>query len=145
MIAVDTQILAYAHRRESPFHGAALARLVELAESGRPWAIPWPCVHEFLGIVTRPKLYDSPSSIQVALSAIQAWKGSAGLRFLGEGADHWERLSQLAVQGLIVGPRIHDARVAAICLSHGVKVLWTADRDFSRFPQLSTHNPCVAG
>jgi len=44
----------------------------------------------------------------------------------------------------VAGPRIHDARIAAVCLAHGVTELWTADRDFSRFPALRTRNPCVA-
>ena len=43
--------------------------------------------------------------------------------------------------GRIAGPRVHDARVAALCLAHGVRELWTADRDFSRFPGLATSNP----
>jgi predicted nucleic acid-binding protein len=49
----------------------------------------------------------------------------------------------LLARGNIVGGRIHDARIAALCLHHGVRELWTADRDFSMFPQLKTHNPLV--
>jgi predicted nucleic acid-binding protein len=40
--------------------------------------------------------------------------------------------------------RVHDVRIAAICLTHGVCELWTADRDFSDFPRLRTRNPVVA-
>ena len=36
---------------------------------------------------------------------------------------------------------VHDARVAALCIAHGVTELWTADRDFGRFPDLVTRNP----
>ena len=32
MIAVDTNILVYAHREDSPFHDAAFRRVAELAE-----------------------------------------------------------------------------------------------------------------
>ena len=39
------------------------------------------------------------------------------------------------------GCAVHDARIAALCLHHGVKKLLSADRDFSRFPQLVTANP----
>jgi len=45
--------------------------------------------------------------------------------------------------GQIVGPRVHGARIAALCLQHGVRELWTADRDFSRFPQVKTLNPLL--
>lgn len=43
----------------------------------------------------------------------------------------------------IAGPAVHDARIAAICLQHGVSELLSADRDFSRFPELKTRNPLV--
>jgi uncharacterized protein len=56
VIAVDTNILVYAHRQDSPFHKAAFRRVAELAEGPATWAIPWPCVHEFLAIVTHPRI-----------------------------------------------------------------------------------------
>lgn len=52
MRAVDTNILIYAHREDSDFHGQTIRALQELAESGTRWAIPWPCLHEFLAITT---------------------------------------------------------------------------------------------
>jgi toxin-antitoxin system PIN domain toxin len=144
MIAVDTQLLVYAHRGEMSLHAAARAALVELASSGEPWAIPWPCVHEFLNTVTRPRLFDPPSTRDDGFAALDRWRDSATLHFIGEGVDHYERLRDIAKAGAIAGPRIHDARVAAICLSHGVKTLWSVDRDFSRFPSLKVRNPLVA-
>jgi predicted nucleic acid-binding protein len=42
-----------------------------------------------------------------------------------------------------VGPRIHDAHIAALCIQHSVDELWTADRDFSRFSALNTRNPLL--
>lgn len=60
---------------------------------------------------------------------------------LGEVGDHWQRLSMLLTRSGTVGPGVHDARVAAICLSHGVRELLTLDRDFSRYPDLTTRSP----
>jgi len=68
---------------------------------------------------------------------------SPGLRLLGEGLGYFEILSKLATKGKIKGPRIDDARIVSVCLHHGVKKLWTADRDFSAFPDLSCENPLV--
>ena len=141
MIAVDTNLLVYAHREDSPWHAKALACVRELADSASPWAIPWSCVHEFLSIVTHPKIYNPPTPLSTALAAIEAWQASPGLRFLGEGPGYWEVISAQARAGMINGPRIHDARIAAICLHHRVKKLWTADRDFSSFPNLVCENP----
>ncbi|MBG7607141.1 MAG: PIN domain-containing protein [Verrucomicrobia bacterium] len=143
MIAVDTNILVSAHREDSPWHGKAKRKVTKLANSGKPWAITWPSVHEFLAIVTHPKIYDPPTPMPTALAAIKAWQGSPNLRFLGEGPGYFEKISTLATNGMIRGPKIHDARIAAICIHHGVKKLWTADRNFSSFPELSCENPLV--
>ena len=115
----------------------------ELAQSRSVWAIPWPCVHEFLNVVTNSRIYRRPTPLAVALDQVDAWSEVPTLAFLGESESHWPELRHLLVSGNIVGPRVHDARIAAICLQHGVRELWTADRDFSRFPQLKTVNPLV--
>jgi toxin-antitoxin system PIN domain toxin len=143
MIAVDTNLLVYAHREDSPWHKMAVDRLSELADSGAPWAIPWPCVHEFLAIVTHPKIYNPPTPLATALAALEAWQSSPGLRFLSEGPGYWKVIAELTSHGMIKGPKIHDARIAAICLHHQVKKLWSADRDFSSFPMLVCENPLV--
>jgi toxin-antitoxin system PIN domain toxin len=143
MIAIDTNLLVYAHREDSPWHDKALAGVAALANSGLPWAIPWPCVHEFLAIVTHPKIYHPPTPLSKALATIQAWQASPQLRLIGEGPHYFETLAKLATAGKIKGPRIHDTRIAAICLHHKVKKLWTADRDFSAFPTLACENPLM--
>jgi toxin-antitoxin system PIN domain toxin len=141
MIAVDTNLLVYAHRRDAPLHAAAAATLRNLAQSPSPWAIPWPCVHEFLAIATHPRIYDPPTPLEGALDQVAAWIASPSLVLLGEGPHHWPTLHALLREGRIAGPRVHDGRIAALCLAHGVRELWTADRDFGRFPALTCHNP----
>jgi len=73
MIAVDTNILVYSHRSDSPFHKAADKALTDLAESGDLWAIPWPCIHEFLAIVTHPRIYDPPTPLTDAIEQVECW------------------------------------------------------------------------
>ena len=143
MIAVDTNLLVYAHREESPWHESASGHLRQLAESRGSWAIPWPCIHEFFSIVTHPRIYHPPTPGGRALEQVDAWLESPTLVLLGEADDHWERLRALIEKGRVEGPKVHDARIAAICLSHGVRELWTADRDFGRFGELRTCNPLV--
>ena len=74
MIAVDTNILIYAHRAESPFHARAVAAMDRLASSGRPWGTVWQCVHEFAAIVTHPKIYRPPTSMDDCLAEIANWQ-----------------------------------------------------------------------
>ncbi len=143
MIAVDTNLLVYAHREDAAFHDAALARLTELAEGTAAWAIPWPCLHEFYAIVTHPRIYAPPSPPARAIDQIEAWLESPSLALLAESPGHWPALKPLLARARAQGPVIHDARIAALCLQHGVKTLWTADRDFARFQPLRTVNPLV--
>jgi len=143
VIAVDSNLLIYSHRFEADWNGAAYTLLSELTQGRRPWAIPFPCVHEFIRNVTDPRLYADPTSLDRALEQVEAWAESPALRLLGEGSEHLTLLADVAHSGRVRGAAIHDARIAAICLEHGVSELWTADRDFSRFPALKTRNPLV--
>lgn len=141
MIAVDTNVLVHAHRRDSEFHSSAASRVRELAEGRAPWAIPWPCVHEFFSIVTHPRIYTPPSTTEQAIDQIDAWLASPSLVTLAEGAGYWGVLRPMLVEGKIAGPLVHDGKIAALCVSHGVRELWSMDRDFSRFSGLSIRNP----
>jgi toxin-antitoxin system PIN domain toxin len=143
VIAVDANILVYAHREDSPFHEAAFGRLAELAEGPAVWGIPWPCVHEFLAIVTHPRIYAPPTPLAQALDQVDAWVESPTLALLTESAAYWPTLRALLAGGRIAGAQVHDARVAALCRQHGVRELWSADRDFSRFAGLAVVNPLV--
>ena len=141
MIAVDTNILIYTHRKDSPWHGVADRCLTELAESSSAWAIPWPCLHEFLAIVTHPRIYDPPTPLPDALDQVVCWMESPTVALLSERTGYWERLQSLLTRCPVVGPQIHDARIAALCQLHGVTELWTADRDFQRFVGIAVVNP----
>jgi uncharacterized protein len=144
MIAVDTNILVYAHRRDAEFHDAAATHIKTLAEGRSAWAIPWPCLHEFFAITTHPKIYDPPSTRSQAIAQIDAWLASPTLSVLSETAGHWDRLKAVLTAGKVVGPLVHDARIAALCAAHGVRELWSADRDFGRFgSSLPIRNPLV--
>ena len=115
MIALDTNILIALHRGDAAGHGVA----------------------------TQARIFAPPSTLAQALEAIARWRIRATVRFLHEDDSYWTEFAKLAVAGGITGPRIHDAHIAALCLHHGVRELWTADRDFSRFPRLRTRNPLV--
>lgn len=144
MIAVDTNILVYAHREDAEWHEPAERAIRELAEGAPAWAIPWPCVHEFLAIATHPRIFKTPSPLATALEQVEAWFEAPSLVRLAETDDYWPVFRALMSGARVSGPRVHDARIAALCLAHSVRELWTADRDFSMFPSLRVRNPLVA-
>ena len=145
MIAVDTNLLVYAHRRESRHHEAASSLLRELAQGDDAWAIPWPCCYEFLSVVTNPRIWrDSATSPEQSWRQLSAWAASPSVRLIGETEDFLEILESFVRRPRVIGGVVHDARIAAICVAHGAEALLTRDRDFSLFPELKTRDP-IAG
>jgi toxin-antitoxin system PIN domain toxin len=143
VIAVDTNILVYAHRTDSPFHERARSAIETLAAGARDWAIPWPCAHEFFAVVTHPRIFKTATPAETAFAQLRALGTLANLAFIGETDEYLRHLESLALPAQTRGGAIHDARIAAICVSHGVAELWSADRDFSRFPQIVVRNPLI--
>ena len=142
MIAVDTNVLVYAHRRETAQHSRAAAVVRELAEGRERWGIPWPCVYEFFSVVTNPRIWkDAASSPAQAWRQIDAWAASPTVSLLGEPQEFVPLLARFVSRPRVRGPIVHDARIAALCAAHGAIELLTADRDFALFPELSTRNP----
>lgn len=103
MIAVDTSILVYAHREDSAFHKPARDCVRALAEGSVSWAI----------------------------AQIESWLASPSLSLLAESSLHWQALKPLLTGSQVIGAQVHDARIAALCIQHGVHELWTADRDLA--------------
>lgn len=142
MLAIDTNLLVYAHRREAPEHAPAREVVCVLAEGAQSWAIPWPCVYEFFSVVTNPRIWrGSASTPGQAWAQIEAWMASPTLRLLGETPGFAALLARFLTLPRVRGPVVHDARVAALCMAHGVEALLTRDRDFSLFGELRTRNP----
>ena len=142
MIALDTNVLVYAHRKESRFHEQAKDLVKTLAEGKPSWSIPWPCIYEFYSVVTNPRIWKTAATPpKIASAQINAWINAPSLALLTETQDFFTTLLPIIAQPRIRGPIVHDARIAALCLAHGVEELVTKDRDFQLFPQLKTHDP----
>ncbi len=141
MIAVDTNVLVYASRTETEFHEPAARLITQLAESERPWAIPWPCVYEYLRIVTHPRLFKPASTQAEAISGLRLLSGSPSLAFIGPGSTHFGSLVGLAEHSGAKGNLFFDLQIAAICREHGITEILTVDRDFSRFSGIKVRRP----
>jgi uncharacterized protein len=133
LIAVDTNVLIYAHRSELPQHDAALSALRELAEGAAAWALPVFVLGEFLRVVTHPRLLDPPSTGAQATAALDGLLEAASVQVLLPGARFWPLLREMVLDTRARGNLIHDAQIAAVCREHGVSTILTEDRDFRRF------------
>ena len=141
MIALDTNFLVYAHRSDNPFHLIARTAIARLAQGALPWGVPVVCVHEFLAVVTNPKIFKQATPAKLAFEQVRSLLALPTARLLMPTHHHLDILSQLTESAKTVGAQFHDARIATICLENGVTQLWTADRDFSAYPLLSTQSP----
>jgi len=136
VIAVDTNVLVYAHRSEYPQHRAALGALTALAEGQELWGLPAPCLSEFLRVVTHPAILKPPSTIEQATAALEALLQSSSLRLLLPGERHAPMVFDLSRKHQLTGNLVFDAQIVAVCLEHGVREILTNDRDFQRFDEV---------
>lgn len=145
MIAIDTNILVYAHRFDSDVNNEAAALVTGYVEGDEQWAIPWHCCAEFLSIVTNRRIWPrNTTPTEEAWRQLRVWASSPSVRLLAETEAFLAVFDRIANQPRITGGRVHDARIAAICIANGVSEFLTRDRDFAHFPELRTRDPLVA-
>lgn len=136
LIAVDTNILVYAHREEFPQHPAALGELRRLVAAPAAWALPVFVAGEFLRVVTHPRL-DPPTEEDTAIAALQGLLDHPHAHLLLPGERYWSILSALIIDARVRGNLVYDAQIAALCMEHGADIILTEDRDFRRFSGLT--------
>jgi toxin-antitoxin system PIN domain toxin len=132
VIAIDTNVLVYAHREEMPAHARAKGHLLRLAQGATPWALPVFCLGEFVRVVTHPRIFTPPSALTVALQFLDALLRCPSVRLLTADADYGRAYIEVSEKARASGNVAFDAQIAAVCLVHGATLL-TADRDFYRF------------
>ncbi len=137
MIAIDTNVLIYAHRAETALHRVALDRLRLLSEGDDPWALPVFVVGEFCRVVTHPRIFNPPTVLEQALAVIAHVAASPSCRLLLPGVRYLDWFAQVAHRADARGNLAFDAQIAAVCREHGATQILTADRDFARFEGLT--------
>ncbi len=139
MIAIDTNLLVYAHRAAVPQHAASRHAIERAATSGA-WGFAQASLAEFWAVVTHPESSGRPSTGREAAAFIQALV-DAGATVLTPGPDFADRLVQLAVDLSIAGSRVFDLQIALSAMDHGAVELWTHDRHFVQVPGLRVSDP----
>ncbi|MGH7278464.1 MAG: type II toxin-antitoxin system VapC family toxin [Candidatus Rokuibacteriota bacterium] len=140
MIAVDSNLLIYAHRAATPEHRAARRALERAAGGASGWGIALPSIAEFWAVVTHPAASGRPSTGGEA-SRFIASLVTAGAQLWLPGAGFAERLLRVAADRKVMGARIFDLQIALIALESGARELWTHDRAFQSLTGLVTHDP----
>ena len=139
MIVVDANLLLYSYDIASPHHRKSQAWVERIFSDAEPVGLPWQTVSAFLRVVTNRRLPGSRLSVE-AVQIVEAWLEQPNVRILVAGDEHWSVLKRMMVEGQASGPLVSDAELAALTVEYG-GVLYTADRDFARFPGLRWTNP----
>ena len=137
MIAIDTNVLVYAHRAESELHDVALQELTRFCEGSEPWALPLPCLSEFFRVVTHPRVFNPPSKLHDAVDFVKSLTEAPTCRILRPGDNYLEHLFLVMQKADVRGNLVFDAQIVALCREHGITNVLTNDRDFERFGEIS--------
>lgn len=141
MIALDTNLLVYAHRAAVPEHRAAQRAIRRACNSPGGCGIGLPNLVEFWSVVTHPSAAGRPSAPEEAAEFIRALVETGGVEIWTPGSGFADRFIQLAEDLAVSGVRIFDLQIALTAFENGAREIWTHDRDFVRLPGLRIHDP----
>jgi len=139
--SLDVNILLYASDRSSDRHVDA-RRLVEASAAGPEiLCLTWPTLMSYLRIATHPRIFSAPLSPDEALGNVSALLGLPHVRAVSELEGFLDAYKHVTGETSVRGNLVPDAHVAAILFQHGVRTLYSNDRDFRKFPSIDVRNP----
>jgi uncharacterized protein len=140
VIVVDANLLIYSYDTDSSSHAKSRAWVEKIFSDVEPVGLPWQTVSAFLRVITNRKLPGARLTVEQAAQIVDEWLAQPNVRILTPGDEHWSVLKRMMVEGRASGPLVSDAELVALTVEYG-GVLYTADRDFARFPGLRWKNP----
>lgn len=140
MLLCDVNVFVYAHREDSPNHSACLQWLEALINSDETFAVSELVLSGFLRIVTHPKVFNPPSTLENALAFVDAIRQQPNCVVVRAGERHWDIFQKLCQTANAKGNLIPDAYHAALAIESGCEWI-TTDRGFSRYPGLRWRTP----
>ena len=143
MIALDTNLLVYAHRKGVPEHARAQHAIERAARHPAGWGIPLPCALEFWQVVTHPRAAGGPAAAAQAAGFIDALR-RAGAALWAPTASTWDRLTEIAVRADASAVRVYDLQIALTARDHGAAEIWTRDSGFVSLRGLRVVDPFTA-
>lgn len=141
-VTVDTNVLLYAVNTDDDLHEPARELLERLAQGPDLLYLLWPTLMGFLRIATHPAIFSDPLSPVQATAVIGALLERPNVRTAGETAGFWD-LYRATAGGDTRANHVPDAHLAALMRQHGVRVLYTRDRDFRRYETIETRDPFI--
>ena len=139
--SLDVNVLLYASDQASDRHERARRFLESCAAGPEILCLTWPTLMSYLRIATHPRIFSAPLSPEEALGNISTLIALPHVRAVSELDGFMDAYRHVAGEMPVRGNLVPDAHVAAILLQHGVRTLYTNDRDFRKFPSLDVRDP----
>jgi uncharacterized protein len=140
MLLPDVNVLVYAHRQDAPQHKAYLAWLEGLINGDEAYGLADLVLSGFIRVVTHPRIFNPPSSIEDALAFATALRGRPNWVSVSPGLRHWDLFTSLCRRAGAKGNLVPDAYLAALAIESGSEWI-TTNRGFARFPGLRWRHP----
>ena len=140
MYLLDVNVLVYAHRPDMEKHDAYRNWVESLVNSDQAFGISDLVLSGYVRIVTHPKAFIRPTSLENALSYVESLRERPNRVPVSPGERHWDIFVRLCRAVNARGNVVPDAWHAALAVEIGAE--WaTDDLGFRRFPGLRVHHP----
>jgi toxin-antitoxin system PIN domain toxin len=142
--SLDVNVLLYASDQSSNRYFRARRFVESCAASPEILCLTWPTLMSYLRIATHPRIFSAPLSPSEALGNVSALIGLPRVRAVSELDGFLDTYKHVAGEPPARGNLVPDAHVAAILFQHGVRTLYSNDRDFRKFHWLDVRDPFSA-
>lgn len=144
MYSIDANIFIYAAIKGEPRQVEAEAFLNQIFSSPEPCLLCWETLHAFVRIVTNPSIFKKPMAFTRACEYTETIISLAQVEMISPTAESFRIFSGYAEIMPLKGKIVSDAIIASQLEAAGVRVIYTNDRDFNKFPALKPKNPFTA-
>jgi toxin-antitoxin system PIN domain toxin len=139
--SVDVNVLLYASDKSSDRHDASRRFLESCARGPELLCLSWPTLMSYLRIATHPMIFAAPLSPDEALGNVTALLSLPHVRAVSELEGFLDAYAHVVGDVAARGNLVPDAHVATILFQHGVRTLYSNDRDFRKFESLDVKDP----
>jgi toxin-antitoxin system PIN domain toxin len=139
--SLDVNVLLYASDISSDRHAPARRFLESCAAGPELLYLTWPTLMSYLRIATHPRIFSAPLSPEDAVGNVTALIELPHVRPVSELDGFLDAYKHVAGKMPVRGNLVPDAHIAAILLQHGVRTLYSSDRDFRKFESLDVRDP----
>lgn len=140
MQIVDTNVLVYAMNSDAPQHEAARNWLDQSLLQPGYVGFTWSVILGFLRVMTLPRMFDPPLSVEATLEQLSIWLNAPGAVIIDPSPSHLYQLSKLLSPVGSAGNLVPDAHLAALALEYHSEIV-SYDTDFDLFENVKRVEP----